>query len=167
MGSRRGGPPYLLLRWRRRGGPSSLRPSPVRGASCRSSSRGGGRPASSRSHHLVRDPPTGDPLPGGTALQLRVVDRRRARRRSSPHELEVEDDPDMWVPHVSEMKERKVKGQSCLYENTPSILRLQVGLIRRRAYIMAYLQQQRNCNGSGIVSRIIMVFFKIVTFIMA
>jgi hypothetical protein len=58
----------------------------------------------------VRDPPTGDPLPSGTALQLRVVDRRHARRRSSPHELEVEDDPDMWVPHVSEMKERKVRG---------------------------------------------------------
>jgi hypothetical protein len=38
----------------------------------------------------------------------------------------VEDNPDVWIPHVSEMREES-KGQSCLYENTQPPLRLQVG----------------------------------------
>jgi hypothetical protein len=45
-------------------------------------------------------------------------------------------------------------------------IRLQVGLRRRRGYIMAYLKQQRNYNGTDVVSRIVMVCFKIVTIIM-
>jgi hypothetical protein len=46
-------------------------------------------------------------------------------------------------------------------------IRLQVGLKRRRGYIMTYLKQQRNYNGTDVVSRIVMVCFKIMTIIMA
>jgi hypothetical protein len=53
-------------------------------------------------------------------------------------------------------------------------MRLQVGLIHRFAYIMASFKQVGmtsfkqvgNCNDTGIVSQIVMTFFKIVIIIM-
>ena len=41
-----------------------------------------------------------------------------------------------------------------------AFVRLQLGSTRRQTYIMVYSKHQMNCNGSGIVLRIVMVRFK-------
>jgi hypothetical protein len=39
-------------------------------------------------------------------------------------------------------------------------IHLTAGLSGLKAYIMAYLKHMKNCNGTGIVSSIVMVYFK-------
>jgi hypothetical protein len=46
-------------------------------------------------------------------------------------------------------------------------IHLKMGQSPLQTYIMAYLKQQRNCNGTGIVSRIVITSFKIVKIVMA
>jgi hypothetical protein len=74
---------------------------------------------------------------------------------------------DVWVPHVSEVREMEWEGQSCLYEYMPPLIRLQVGHRRLQAYIMAFFKQVQNYNGTGIVSWIVMAFFENMEIIMA
>jgi hypothetical protein len=38
------------------------------------------------------------------------METRQHRDREGMLRWEVEDDPDVWVPHVSEMREEKVRG---------------------------------------------------------
>jgi hypothetical protein len=80
----------------------------------------------------------------------------------TPQELlrrEVEDDPDVWVPHFSEMRKRAKKG-NLVHTRTQPPLRLQVGLLLHQTYIMTYVKQQQDCKGTGVVSRILMTYLK-------
>jgi hypothetical protein len=64
----------------------------------------------------------------------------------------VEEEPGVWDPHVSEMIDGMSKGNLVHTNIRPPPIRLQVGHGRRRAYIMAFFKQVRNCNGTDIVS---------------
>jgi hypothetical protein len=71
--------------------------------------------------------------------------------------------PAPWPPRPEVEDEGKEVISSSFF--TP--IRLQMGPICRHAYIMTSFKQVVNCNGTDIVSRIVMAFFKIVIIIMA
>jgi hypothetical protein len=82
-------------------------------------------------------------------------------------ELEVEDNPSVWVPCVSGTGREESKGQCCPYKNTEPPVHLQVDPIRHFAYIMTFFKQPGNCNDTNTISRIVIAFFRNVIVIMA
>ena len=70
----------------------------------------------------------------------------------------------MLGPPASEIELEGLLGP---YENKRLFIHLHVGPKTLQAYIMAYFSFGKNYNGSGIVSRIVMVRFKTSKIIMA
>jgi hypothetical protein len=102
---------------------------------------------------------SGGELPVSVALtseRRRPDQRRRVPTPSPPYTREkgakVEDNPDMWAPHVSEMREREKQRAILSIRIYSTPIRLTVGSNGLQEYIMAYLKHLQNCNGSGIVS---------------
>jgi hypothetical protein len=88
----------------------------------------------------------------------RSVEEERGEREAPPGSVV----PAPWPPRPEVEDEGKEVISSSFF--TP--IRLQVGLIHCFAYTMTSFEQVGNCNGTGIVSRIVMAFFKIVIIIM-
>jgi hypothetical protein len=123
---------------------------------------------------LPRPSPSSDKEPAGAAgcpCRRRGPGHSRGRmgRRSVEEEMGEREvplgsaTPAPWPPRPEVEDEGKEVISSSFF--TP--IRLQVGPIRRHAYIMASFKQVVNCNGTDIVSRIVMTIFKIVIIIMA
>ena len=132
------------------------------GVSSPSSIDGGARPA------VVWLAPHGRPparsASGGAARSTRMPARALGRRRAggpAPQASRIAGGAGRSRPACEQRRPGGPKGSIRKYgRGGDAFVRLQLGSTRRQTYIMVYSKHQMNCNGSGIVLRIVMVRFK-------